>query len=322
MTAHLLYLGTEDGLVTGRWDGESIHRVGHTLTGNAIRGIAHHPTNPRTAFIGSGLRGWGLYRTDDGGKSVEAVGFAEQWVWDVLFDPTDPHTLYVGTEPPALYVSRDAGDSFEQIEAIDSLPSRSAWTFFHAPFYAGHLHGIAIHPSDPDRIYVGVEHGALIYSHDRGATWREALVGYDLHRVTIDPQQPDRVLAGAGEGLFISVDAGETWEPVPDLLGKYVHGIEFDPHAPGRLYVYADDSESPLYRSDDRGETWHPLGESLPPASPADPLVVNPTESDTLLYAGDATEGSTLYESTTAGEAWHPIEAGLPKVWRLEVVTP
>ncbi len=328
MRSCLLYIGTEDGMfVFHRDGGKKLNLIGRGLEGHAVRGIAVHPRRAQIAYVACGLRGWGLHRTEDGGRSFELVGFEDRWVWDVVFHPchpapAEPRALYVGTEPPMLYVSHDNGRTFEAFAGIEQLPSRSRWKFFHEPFYAGHVHGIAIHPERPERIFAGVEHGALIYTHDGGRTWHEALVGYDLHRVAVDPRDADRVLAGAGEGLFISEDAGRTWAPVSALKDKYVHAICFNPQQPERVYVYVAEEGAPLYKSEDGGRSWRPIGEGLPAARPADTLSVHPEASDVLFYAGDVgSNKSKVFVSFDRGESWEPLSEELPKVWRLRVAS-
>ena len=320
----LAYLGTEDGIrvlrvrVSDR--GEEIIEIASGLAGNAVRAIDIAPNDPLDAFVGCGLRGWGLYRTTDGGETFDLLGFDERWVWGLTRHPTDPETVYVGTEPPMLYVSSDGGDSFRPLEGLEEVPSRPQWTFFHEPFTAGHVHGIAIHPARPERIVAGVEHGALIYSKDGGETWHETLVGRDLHRVAFHPTDPDRVFAAAGSGLYRSDDGGEEWTAVPALRGLYLHSLVFDPDSPDRLYVYADRDGTPIYASGDGGDSWTALGEGLPAARPADPLRLHPADSSTLVYAGNGDEHATsLFVSTDRGVTWHRIGETLPKVWRLEV---
>lgn len=310
-----LYAGTEDGFRTLRVR-DGVEVVAGGLDGQAVRAIGVDPSDPDRAFVGCGLRGRGLHVTRDGGGSFDVVGFEDRWVWEATFAP-DGETLYVGTEPPMLYASTDGGESFESFDALADLPSFENWTFFHEPFEAGHVHGVAIHPDRPGYIYAGVEHGAFVYTHDGGATWNESLVGYDLHRVAVDPADPGRVLAGAGEGLFVSTDAGRSFEGVEALAGTYVHGVHFDPANPDRVYAYVA-ADEPLYRSDDGGQTWRTIGPELPAARPADNLVVHPADPETLFYAGDDADGtSRVYASHDGGETWRRFDAALPKVWRL-----
>ena len=239
-------------------------------------------------------------------------------MWDVVFHPGDPATLFVGTEPPMLYVSRDEGRTFQPFDGIEELPSRSRWTFFYDPFRAGHVHGIAVHPQRPGRIFAGVEHGALIYSHDAGRTWREGLVGYDLHRVAVDPADPDRVFAGAGEGLFVSADAGRTWEGIPALEGKYVHAIVFDPRDSRTVYVYVAAEGAPLYKSIDGGGNWRQIGAGLPAARPADTTCLHPQDPSIVFYGRDTGENvSRIFVSRDAGETWRPLPGKFPKIWRM-----
>lgn len=313
----LLYVGTEDGLIVLRVDGDArVDVLGRGLAGNAVRGIAIHPEHPDVAYVACGLRGWGLHRSVDAGQRFEELSFADRWVWDVIVDPRDADTLWVGTEPPMLYVSRDDGATFVACHGIEELPSRPRWTFFHPPFHAGHIHGIAMHPEHPERIFAGVEHGALVYSHDGGHTWHERLIGGDLHRIAIDPGASNRVLAGTGAGLLVSEDAGATWSTVAGASG-YVHGIAFDPRQAGRVFLYAHSAAGPLSRSDDGGRSWQRIGRELPSAQPADNLTLHPSAPDTLFYAGDADGGGRLFVSSDAGVTWRALAVQLPKVWRM-----
>lgn len=315
-----LYLGTRDGIRVVRLADGDLEVVNRGLEGQAVRDIAVHPDDPDDAFIGCGLRGWGLYRTTDAGETIDQLGFDDRWVWGLTRDPTDPQTIFVGTEPPMLYRSTDNGSTFEPFDQLDELPSRSAWTFFHEPFHAGHVHGIALHPDRPERVFAGVEHGAVIYTHDGGETWHDTLVGSDVHRLAVDPTDPDHVLAATGSGLHQSYDAGGEWERTPDLRGLYLHSLVIDPDSPSRRYVYAARDDDPILRSTDGGETWSAIGEGLPTAKPADTLGRHPTEPDTLIYAGDtADQTSHLFVSPDAGATWNRVDEPLPKVWRVAV---
>jgi photosystem II stability/assembly factor-like uncharacterized protein len=318
-----LHLGTRDGVLTFGVDEDGTPvKQGHVLAGQAVRGIASHPDDPDLLFIACGLRGWGLHLSEDGGKTAQPIGFEDRWVWDVIVDPVDPDTILVGTEPPGLFRGHRTNGtwSFEEYAGIHDLPSRSRWTFFHEPFRAGHVHGIARSEARPGRIVAGVEHGALLLTHDDGRTWAEALVGYDVHRVSVHPEDPDTLYVSAGNGLHVSHDSGQTWEAVPGLRGKYIHAIVFAAGHPRTMVVYVDSSRCPLYRTDDGGDSWCPIGEALPASRPADPVRMRPGNCKTLFYAGDTgTDTSTLYRSADGGDTWSEVASRLPKVWRMHV---
>lgn len=313
-----LYIGSGDGIRVAHLGEEALTIEQTGIEGQNVRDIAVHPDDPSDVFVGCGLRGWGLHHTTDGGRSFDTLGFEDRWVWGITRHPTDPRTLYVGTEPPMLYVSTDNGETFDSIDTIEEVDSREQWAFFHEPFYAGHIHGIDIHPERPQRIVAGVEHGALLISEDEGQTWRERLVGQDLHRVRSHPVDPSQLFAATGAGLYHSEDGGRSWYSVESLRGRYLHSIVFDSTRPQRLYVYADRDGEPLYRSDDGGATWSQIGEGLPAARPADNLRLHPTDADTIFYAGDCSERmSQLFVSTDAGGSWHEIGEPVEKVWRV-----
>lgn len=309
-----LYLGTEDGLRILRWDGEGFTQLGSALSGETVRAIAH--TSSGTVYVGCGLGGRGLYRSDDG-STFERIGFEDVWVWDVTPHPCDDR-LFVGTEPPMLYVSR-GDDTFEPLEGIDELDGRSEWTFFHEPFGSGHVHGVGLHPDRPERIVAGVEHGSLIYSTDGGATWHERLEGYDVHRVVVDPQDPDRLFVAAGRGLLVGSDGCDDWSTVETFRDKYTHGVAFDPHVPDRMFAYVNESPSPLFRSADRGRTWEPIANGLPTARPSDNLALHPTERDVVFYVGDASESTgRVFVSRDGGETWDRADLTVPKTFRVK----
>ncbi len=316
-----LVAGTADGvrvLSINEFGRGSVTASG--VHGNAVRGIAVDPDAPGRMYVAAGLRGSGLQLTLDGGRTFQALGFEDRWVWDVVLDPSNPSRVLAGTEPPMLYESLDGGHTWRALSGIDHVSSRPNWTFFHAPYHAGHLHGIAITPERPRRIIVGVEHGGLLVSRDGGDSWNDVMPGADMHRVVISPDDPDRIWAGAGNGLFLSTDGGDSWSQVNDLRGRYIHGIVIDPDDPRRMFVYVDSQRCPVYRSADGGESWDAAGDGLPSSKPADPIRLHPEDRAILFYAGDADGESRLYLSEDDGDDWHDTGVRLPKVWRLATV--
>lgn len=301
-------LGTEDGVRIARLTDDGVTVSREALAGEAVRSLATAPDG--TLFVGCGLRGWGAYKITN--ETVTPLGFEDRWVWGITIHPTDPDTVFVGTEPPALYRSSDGGKTFTELPGVTDVPSRENWKFYHEPFGDGHVHGLTIHPDRPDRLVAGVEDGPLLCSTDGGETWTDGLTGHDVHRLAMDPTDPQRWLVGTADGLFCTEDAGGSW--TRRLADQYVHGVTFDPHEPDRVWLYAAEPE-PVYRSADSGRSWSSVSDDLPAARAADPLVVHPRSPDTVIYAGGE-QASQLYYTTDAGGTWELLSATLPKVWR------
>jgi photosystem II stability/assembly factor-like uncharacterized protein len=153
----------------------------------------------------------------------------------------------------------------------------------------------------------------LIYSLDRGTTWREALVGADVHRIALDPLNADRILVATGNGLFQSDDHGSTFTPTTELSGSYVHGIHFDPHDSRRALAHVADTSTPLHESVDGGRSWQQLPTRITGGGPADALAFHPTEPGVLFYGAY----DSLFMSEDRGRRWQNLAEGLPRIWRM-----
>jgi photosystem II stability/assembly factor-like uncharacterized protein len=104
---------------------------------------------------------------------------------------------------------------------------------------------------------------------DRSASgsWTSTLLLRDLQVqcVAVDPRDGNRLYAGTfDDGLYRSLDAGNTWERVDDgIPHDRFPSVAFSPSriAGGRSAVFAGTEPSSLYLSEDDGETWIDLHE-------------------------------------------------------------
>ena len=142
--------------------------------------------------------------------------------------------------------------------------------------------------------------------------------------VAVDPQDPNRVYVGTfDDGVYRSLDAGETWEQVSDgIPHKRVLSISISPshRANGKSVVYAGTEPSHLYRSEDDGKSWRefPRLPELPSAPswsfPPRPYTshvrwIAPHHQDPdLLFAGIELGG--VMRSTDGGETWEDRKPG------------
>jgi hypothetical protein len=272
----------------GSWSAES------ALEGAGAQCVA--ADGPR-ALVGT--RGRGALLSLDAGRTWERVTLPESDVFSVAISPADG-ALYAGTEPSRLFVSRD-GVSWEELEALQDIPSREAWSFPPRP-WTHHVRWIAPDPHRAERLLVGIELGGLMYTADGGATFSDHRPGAkrDAHSLAWHPRAEGRAYQAAGDGAAWSRDGGLTWESVDtgrDL--PYCWALAVDPTDPERWYVSAasgpgaahrgDGARGRLYRCEDGA--WQALelpGESMPYALAAsDGELIAGMADGRILRSGD-----------------------------------
>src|SRR5258708_16926773 len=93
------------------------------------------------------------------------------WVVSVGVSRSAEHSglsaVYAGTEPSSLYRSEDGGLSWQLLPALRELPSASSWSFPPRP-WTHHVRTIALHPTDPESLAVGIELGGGMRSGEGG----------------------------------------------------------------------------------------------------------------------------------------------------------
>jgi hypothetical protein len=146
------------------------------------------------------------------------------------------------------------------------------------------------------------------------------------------------VYAGVDEaGLFVSDDDGTSWHPVPGINehptrsgwhpgfgGLALHRVVVDPTHDNRLWVGI--SAVGVFRSDDGGESWHPVNDGVAKTAPSQDfddigfcvhgIAIDPEDTNRL-YRQDH---QGVYRSTDAGSTWVRTEAGLPAVFGFPMV--
>src|SRR5436305_349079 len=177
-----LYAGTQHGLFVwrsrnGGWD--EVYRGFPDGVFDSIAGGRQHPETVYACLAD------GLVRTTDAGLHWSRVLAPDGDVRAVAVDPTDDRVVYVGTEPVRLYRSEDGGDTWEELTALPAMPEevRQKWWTPYPPG-TGHIRNIFIHPDDANVLYLCLEHGGVVRSFDRGASWEDVTEGIeyvDMH---------------------------------------------------------------------------------------------------------------------------------------------
>ncbi len=78
---------------------------------------------------------------------------------------------------------------------------------------------MAVHPLNPDIVYIGTLRSGLYKTTDGGRSWmmkNKGLIGSDVRSLVIDRDDPQAIYAGLGEGAGIckSTDGGDNWVPI------------------------------------------------------------------------------------------------------------
>ncbi|HEV2752370.1 MAG TPA: hypothetical protein VGV36_00905, partial [Solirubrobacteraceae bacterium] len=120
----ILYLATGRGFARleereGGWEAR------FALEDSGAQCLAVDPADPATIY--AGCRGGGVKRSDDGGESWSDCALPEPDVFSLAVSPADG-AVYAGTEPSRLFRSGDGAGTWEELEALQAIPSRPSWS--------------------------------------------------------------------------------------------------------------------------------------------------------------------------------------------------
>src|SRR3990172_7394974 len=105
--------------------------------------------------------------------------------------------------------------------------SRDAWTELGPGNIGGRIRSILIHPTEPNRMWLGSVSGGIWKTTDAGASWQpvnDLMANLNISTMVMQPGNPNIMYAGTGEsfvagpfgaGVFKSTDSGNTWTQLP-----------------------------------------------------------------------------------------------------------
>ncbi len=268
--------------------GLKFRSIGPAFMSGRIADIAIHPKHENTWYVAVGSGG--VWKTSNAGTTWVPL-FDEQPSYStgcVTIDPSNPHTVWVGTGEnvggrhvgfgDGIYKSEDDGKTWKNMGLKNSE----------------HISKIIVHPSNSKIIWVaaqgplwskGGERG-LYKSIDGGDNWKKVLGGNEWTGVTdiaIDPRNPDWLYAatwqrhrtvaaymggGPGSGLHRSTDGGENWAELKKGLpssnmGKI--GLAISPQQPDILYaaIELDRRTGGVYKSTNKGMSWEKMSDAV-----------------------------------------------------------
>ena len=207
----------------------------------------------------------------------------------------------------------------------------------------GRIADLALDPRDSDTWYVAVGSGNVWKTDNAGTTWRTIFDDegvYSIGCVVLDPSHPEIVWVGTGEnvggrhvgygdGVYRSLDGGESWEHLGLENSQHIGRIVVDPRDSNVVYVavqgplWSAGGDRGLFKTGDGGRSWEKIlggGEY----TGVNDVLLDPRDAD-VLYASthqryrnvaalvNGGPESGIHKSVDGGKSWRELETGLPE---------
>jgi len=235
--------------------------------------------------------------------------------------------------------AQESADSLWKDENFANLKMRS----IGPAFMSGRIADVAIHPADESVWYVAVGSGGVWKTENNGTTWNPIFddqTSYSTGCITIDPNNHSTIWLGTGEnvggrhvgygdGVYRSMDGGETWKNMGLKESEHISKIIVHPTNSDIVWVasqgplWTKGGERGVYKTTNGGETWtRTLGNDE--WTGATDIVIDPRDPNRLYaatwdrhrtiaaYLGGG-PGTGLHRSIDGGETWEELTNGLPK---------
>jgi photosystem II stability/assembly factor-like uncharacterized protein len=291
----------QDWEVLGPSGGSFLGSVSDPADANVINAVTTYPSLSAA------------YGSTDGGQSWTKKGdIPYPYLYD--FCAYDMSNLYaIGYN--SCYISTDGGDTW----ATKTIPSAM-----------GYPYTICVHPTDPDKIFVGAYYYSagsyklhVVLSSDGGDTWVKNVLASGVYHypadIAISQSNPDvlylcgyrQMTGGYGGYLYRCDDGGARWydyttsvEPTP--LNNDFYCVAIDPTDENNVYV----SGKALYSSNDSGSTWakdisHTFNLESLAVDPVNPLNVYGASPSSVFVSKDGAGTWTQHTGVVAGYPAH-----------------
>ncbi|MEQ1604756.1 MAG: hypothetical protein ABL999_07790 [Pyrinomonadaceae bacterium] len=289
----LILLGTTRGVWASKNSGEDWSKISSTTMPVNIDSLAIDPRSESTIYAGTW---WRAYKSTDAGKNWRLIRdgmIDDSDVFAVTLDPRNPDHV-IASACSGIYESQNGGEKWSKINGIPSQSRRTRDILQH-PTIAGtvyaattegfwmttnggktwalttqrnlEINSIAVHPDEPNRVFIGTNNYGVMVSNDGGRNFQQTNTNFSsrlTYMVTPDVQKSNRLYAAThntatgGGFFFVSDDSGQTWKQAQGLdVGRVrTFALKQDAANPNAMFL---GTNMGIFRSMDRGNSWNQL---------------------------------------------------------------
>lgn len=245
--------------------GTSVHEASTVLTGSQDNGtMEREGVNWTRAGGGDGMEcliSWEdpdfqVTSSQNGFFNKRQFGNATAWLrpnttgedgaWTTPFiqDHTYPRTYYAG------------------YESVWITENQSSWRNLSGDLNSGELHKVIVPQISQGFFIYATTRSVFHRTLDKGVSWaRKGLPG-SLEDLVVNPRKPQELYGAFANGVFKSIDAGDTWTDITrDLPPIPVTAIVYQRGGPEALYV---GTTTGIYYTDSTLNGWIPFLDGLP----------------------------------------------------------
>jgi photosystem II stability/assembly factor-like uncharacterized protein len=209
-------------------------------------------------------------------------------------------------------------------------------------------------PSGKITMFVGAASGGVWKSEDNGTRFKPVFDEQPVQSigdVALDPKNPKNVWVGTGEswtrnsvsvgnGVYKSIDGGETWNYTGFPNSERIAKIMVSPNSSDTVFaavpgpLWSDSTDRGLYKTTDGGKNWDLVLKGANPSTGASGLAMDPNDSNVMFACmwdfrrkgwtfrsggegPDKPSGSGLFRTADGGATWTEItpeaNKGFPK---------
>jgi photosystem II stability/assembly factor-like uncharacterized protein len=234
----------------------------------------------------------------------------------------------------ASYPEREA-DAMRLARERNRFAAAPEWELAGPTNIGGRMTSLAVHPTNPDLLYIGAAGGGVWKTLDAGRSWTPLWHDQptlNIGSLALEPGNPDVIYCGTGEangsadsypgvGLYRSENGGRTWRLLASSksagLPRRIGVIAIDPFDPRHIRIggvtHSGADPAAMFVSRDRGKTWTREDFVSPVNYWCHDIVFHPTARGVIFStAFERGARNGIWRSEDGGADWKQLTQGLP----------